>query len=191
MVYERGNIEKKFIEQLTNREQGVKMRYHVKAKQENSKMCLVCGLKNPFGLRSSFYELDNDELLAVFRPMEEHQSYPGRLHGGIATAILDETIGRAIMIRYQDIWGVTIEFATRYRKPVPLSDEIRVIGRIKKDTNRYFEGTGEILLKDGSVAIEGRGKFLKLPLDKIAEFDFDVQEWKIVPSQDDPEFVEI
>jgi acyl-coenzyme A thioesterase PaaI-like protein len=167
------------------------MRYRVRAKQENSKMCLVCGLKNSFGLHSSFYELENDELLAVFKPMEEHQSYPGRLHGGIATAILDETIGRAILIKNQDIWGVTIEFATRYRKPVSLTEEIRVIGRIVNEAPRYFEGTGEILLSDGSVAIEGRGKFIKLPLDKIADFDFDEQEWKVVPSPDDPEYVEI
>ena len=167
------------------------MRYRVKAKQENSKMCLVCGLKNSFGLRTSFYTLENDELLAVFTPMEEHQSYPGRLHGGIATAILDETVGRAIMINYQDFWGVTIEFTTRYRKPIPLSEEIRVVGRITKNSRRYFEGTGEILLKDGSIAAEGRGKYLRLPLEKIADFDFGEQEWKVVPSQDDPEEVEI
>ena len=167
------------------------MRYRVRAKQENTKMCLVCGLKNPFGLRASFYELDNDDLLAVFKPMEEHQSYPGRLHGGIATAILDETIGRAILIGQQDIWGVTIDFSTRYRKPLPLSEEIRVVGRIVNDTRRYFEGTGEILLEDGSVAVEGRGKYLKLPLEKIADFDFDEQHWKVTPSQDDPEEVEI
>ena len=74
------------------------MHYRVKAKQQNTKMCLVCGLKNPFGLQTAFYELESDELLAIFKPMEEHQSYPGRLHGGIATAILDETIGRAIMM---------------------------------------------------------------------------------------------
>ena len=45
------------------------MRYLVNGKQKNSKMCLVCGLKNQFGLRAAFYELDNDELLAVFTPM--------------------------------------------------------------------------------------------------------------------------
>jgi acyl-coenzyme A thioesterase PaaI-like protein len=167
------------------------MQHLVKAKQKNSKMCLVCGLKNPFGLHTSFYELDNGELLAIFTPMEEHQSYPGRLHGGIATAILDETIGRAIMMRYQDIWGVTIEFTTRYRKPVPLTEETRVIGRIVEDARRHFEGTGEIILKDGSVAVEGYGKYLKLPLEKIADFDYDAQEWKVVLSDDDPEEVEI
>ena len=86
------------------------MRQRVTAKQENSRMCLVCGLKNPFGLKASFYELENDELLAIFRPSEEHQSYPGRLHGGIATAVLDETIGRAILMKVEDIWGVTIDF---------------------------------------------------------------------------------
>lgn len=166
------------------------MRYQVKAKQENSKMCLVCGLKNQFGLRSAFYELDNDELLALFTPMAEHQSYPGRLHGGIATAILDETIGRAIMIWHEDLWGVTISFSTRFRQPVPLDEELRVVGRVTKDARRYFEGTGEILLADGSVAVEGQGKFLKLPLNKIADFDFDEQEWRVVPAESDPEVVD-
>lgn len=168
------------------------MRYQVKRKQQNSKMCLVCGLKNPFGLRTAFYELENDELLGVFTPMEEHQSYPGRLHGGIAAAILDETIGRAIMIKYDDdFWSVTVEFTIRYKKPVPLDGEVRVITRITKDTNRIFEGTGEILLSDGTIAVEGRGKYLKMPLEKIAGFDFEEQEWKVVPLPDDPIEVEM
>ncbi|MCP4371461.1 MAG: PaaI family thioesterase, partial [Deltaproteobacteria bacterium] len=164
------------------------MRHLVKGKQPNSKMCLVCGMKNSFGLRSFFYELDNDELLAVFKPIEEHQSYPGRLHGGIATAILDETVGRAIMMRYsQEVWGVTLEFSTRYRQPIPLDEDIRVVGRVTKEARRHFEGTGEILLKDGRVAVEGWGKYLKLPLDKIADFNFNEQEWMVVPDDSDPE----
>lgn len=168
------------------------MRYQVKKKQPNSKMCLVCGLKNPFSLRTAFYELENEELLAVFTPKEEHQSYPGRLHGGMAAAILDETIGRAIMMRYEeDVWGVTMEFTSRYKKPLPLNEELRVISRITKDTSLVFEGTGEILLKDGTVAVEGRGKYLKLPLEKIADFDTDHLEWQVVPFPTDPVEVEM
>jgi len=168
------------------------MQHHVTAKQPNSKMCLVCGLKNSFGLKSFFYELDNGELLAVFKPMQEHQSYPGRLHGGIATAILDETIGRAIMIRYPEaVWGVTMEFTTRFKKPIPLDFELRVMGRIIKETSRYFEGTGEILLPDGIVAAEGRGKYVKLPLEEIADFDVDEQEWRTVVAENDPDVIEL
>jgi uncharacterized protein (TIGR00369 family) len=162
------------------------MLHKVTAKQPNSKMCLVCGLKNPFGLHTTFYELDNKELLAIFQPREEHQSYPGRLHGGIISTILDETIGRSIMMQSEgEIWGVTIELQIRFKKPVPLGEELRVIGRITKNSSRFFEGTGELLLHDGSVAAEGHGKYLKAPLEKIADFDVDAQEWGVVPSPDD------
>ncbi|MFC1826427.1 PaaI family thioesterase [Thermodesulfobacteriota bacterium] len=168
------------------------MLHTVNAKQPNSRMCLVCGLKNPFGLHTSFFELDNNELLAVFKPREEHQSYPGRLHGGIISTILDEAIGRAIMIQSEgDIWGVTVDLQIRFKKPVPLHEELRVIGRITKDKSRFFEGTGELLLQDGTVAAEGHGKYMKIPLEKIADFDVDHQEWRVVDSPDDPEEVNL
>jgi uncharacterized protein (TIGR00369 family) len=168
------------------------MRHQVTGKQPNSKMCLVCGMKNPFGLRSFFYELDNDELLAVFTPLEEHQSYPGRLHGGIATAILDETIGRAILMKYnEEVWGVTLEFTIRFKKPIPLNEELRVVGRITKEGRRIFEGSGEILLPDGTVAAEGSGKYIKLALEEIADFDVEAQEWRVIPAPEDPAEVEI
>ncbi|MCB0223723.1 MAG: PaaI family thioesterase, partial [Anaerolineae bacterium] len=102
------------------------MPYRVTGKQPNSKMCLVCGLKNSAGLKAHFYELENGEIVALFTALEEHQSYPGRLHGGIATAILDETIGRAILTKYGEmIWGVTTEFSVRFRRPVPLNEELQ------------------------------------------------------------------
>ena len=129
------------------------MSREVKRKQQNSKMCLVCGLENRFGLRAAFYELEGDELVAVFRPTEEHQGYPSRLHGGIASAILDETMGRAIMIEYNDgLWWVTVDLNVRFKRAIPLDQELRVVGRITKDGNRFFESSGEIVLEDGTVA---------------------------------------
>jgi uncharacterized protein (TIGR00369 family) len=168
------------------------MLHTVTAKQPNSKMCLVCGLKNPFGLHTAFYELDNKEILAVFRPREEHQSYPGRLHGGIISTILDEAIGRAIMMHSDsEVWGVTVDLQVRFKKPVPLHEELRVIGRITKNSSRFFEGTGELLLADTTVAAEAQGKYLKIPLEKIADFDVDHQEWKVVDLPDDPKEVSL
>jgi acyl-coenzyme A thioesterase PaaI-like protein len=167
------------------------MRYRITAKQENSRMCFVCGLHNPYGLYTSFYELENGELLGIFKPREAHQGYPGRLHGGIAATILDETIGRAINIGQKEVWGVTVEISTRYRQPIPLNEEIRVVGRIVRETGRSFEGTGEILLPDGSTAVEGRGKYIKLPIEKIADFDHTGEDWKVVSTENDLEVVEL
>jgi uncharacterized protein (TIGR00369 family) len=164
----------------------------VTAKQQNSRMCFVCGLKNPSGLRAAFYELENGELMAVFTAREQHQSYPGRLHGGICATILDETIGRALMIRSKgEVWGVTVEFTMRFKKPVPTDRPVRVVGRIVKEGSRIFEGTGEILLEDGKVAVEGQGRYIKMPLAKIADFDQDAQEWRVVNTPDDPDEVDV
>ena len=160
-------------------------RRRIIAAQNVSRMCLVCGADNPYGLHARFYELEGDaqgaagpgELLGVFTPRDEHQSYPGRLHGGISSAILDETVGRAILIAHPDVWGVTAEFTVRFRAPVPLGGEIRVVARITRDTSRLFEGTGEIVLEDGTVDAEGRGKYLKMGLDEIAPEMSGTTEW--------------
>ena len=42
------------------------MKQKVVAKQPNSRMCYVCGLKNPIGLRAAFYELENGEVAGEF-----------------------------------------------------------------------------------------------------------------------------
>ena len=53
------------------------MRYQVKKKQPNSKMCLVCGLKNRFGLGpyiladEKFYILNEDGTLTLIRASTE------------------------------------------------------------------------------------------------------------------------
>lgn len=168
------------------------MKYKVIKKQQNSKMCLVCGLDNHLGLKASFYELGNDELVAIFKPLEQHQSYPGRLHGGIAGTILDETIGRAIMIKEEDIWGVTVELNIKYKKPIPLNEELKVVGRITKDSSRLFEGTGEIILKNGDIAVAAWGKYLKMPIQKIANFNTeDKEEWQVVFLENEPYDIDI
>lgn len=167
------------------------MKYKVTRKQQNSKKCIVCGLENDLGLKASFYELENGELVAIFTPLEEHQSYPGRLHGGIAGTILDETIGRAMMIQEEGIWGVTVELNIKYKKPLPLMEELKVIGRITKDSSRLFEGTGEIVLKNGDVAVSAWGKYLKMPIHKIADFNGDDQEWQVILSEVEPREIDI
>jgi uncharacterized protein (TIGR00369 family) len=157
------------------------MQRKVTAAQNVSRMCLVCGTENAAGLHARFFELDDGELVGVFRPAREHQGYPGRLHGGIASAILDETIGRAINSGAADVWGVTVELTVRYRRPVPLDEELRVVGRITRDSSRLFEGSGEILLADGEPAVEAHGKYLKMPIERIAEGDFDTNDWAADP----------
>ena len=121
----------------------------------------------------------------MFKPHTLHQSYPGRLHGGIAACILDETIGRAVQIGDPDIWGVTVELSLSYKKPVPYGVELKAVGRITKENRLLFEGEGEIYTPDGQVAVSAKGKYVKMTIDKISEA-FDPDSWKVYFDIDDP-----
>lgn len=145
-------------------------------------MCFICGVKNIAGVHVRFYEPGDGTVLARFCGQEIHQGYPGRFHGGVLAGILDETLGRAIRLEHgDDVWGVTAELTIRYRQPVPLEIELEATGRITAERSRLFEATGEVLLPDGTVAVEASGKFVKLLPEVLAEFDPAAEEWQIVP----------
>ena len=113
------------------------MKQKVIAKQPNSRMCYVCGLKNPKGLRASFYELENGEVVGLFHPTDTYQGYPDRLHGCIAAGLLDEAIGRAIRIRYdEEAMGQTAE--------LKLADGTVAV----EASGKYFSIIGDMLLKE-------------------------------------------
>lgn len=141
------------------------MRHKVLSAQNISRMCHVCGVDNASGLHARFFRLESGDLAGVFMPSAEHQGYPGRLHGGLASAILDETMGRAVA---DGVWGVTVELSVRFRKPVPLDREVVAIARITRDTTRVFEAEGEILLDSGTLAVEATGRYVKMPIDEIS-----------------------
>lgn len=152
------------------------MKYEVLDHQYVSKNCFVCGTKNIAGLKAKFYHISDREIVGVFTGKAEHASYPHRMHGGIAAALLDETIGRAILLYEPDVFGVTVEMNIQYKKPVPLGEELVVKGRIESNRSRMFTGTGEILLPNGEVAVSATAKYLKMPLDKIAGGDLGDEE---------------
>ena len=130
-------------------------------------------------MKANFYEVETGELIGIFKAPFEHSSYPGRLHGGIAAAIIDETIGRTINIHYPEMFSVTLELTTKFKKPIPIGEEIKVIARLTSSPKaRIYEGTAQILLNDGEVAVEGHGKNLKLPLEKIAKELSDTDEMR-------------
>jgi acyl-coenzyme A thioesterase PaaI-like protein len=170
----------------------IKVKHKVLKKQHISKMCFVCGEKNDFGLHARFYETDTNELVALINPSEQHQGYPGRMHGGIAATILDETIARSICNgKEEQIWGVTLELKTRFRKPIPLGQELKIVARVTTEGTRSFEGTGEILLPNGEIAVSAEGKYLKAGIEKIVNVSELDDDWFFAEDQDDPSEIEI
>lgn len=166
------------------------MNHKITGTQNISRNCMVCGVDNQFGLKTRFHETADKQVIALFTPQNFHQSYPRITHGGITAAILDETIGRAIMCHYDEIsFGVTVELNVKYKRPVPYDVELKVVGRITRDTGRIFEGTGELYLPDGTLAASAEGKYMRQSLEKFTDVEFIDDAW--FSPQDFPEEIEI
>jgi len=131
-------------------------------KQENALDCFVCGLENNSGLKTAFYEMEDETVIGVAVAQSIHQSYTNTVHGGVITALLDETLGRAIKITEPETWGVTMEINVCFKAPVPYDEQLLITGRITENRQKVYFGEGELLLADGTVAATATGTFYKM-----------------------------
>ncbi len=67
----------------------------------------------------------------------------------------------------------------QFHRPVPLNEELTVVGRIVEERERFFQGTGELYLPNGDVAASCVGKYVKLDLTQITDFDPVALGWKV------------
>jgi acyl-coenzyme A thioesterase PaaI-like protein len=148
-------------------------------KQPNSRMCFVCGIDNPIGLKLAFYTDDEGRCVAHFQPRPEHQGYPGHLHGGIISTLLDETMGRVLVP--QGVFALTGRLEVKLRKPVPLDQELTVTGELTRNRARAYEATGQILLPDGTLLVEGSGLYIRIPEEELEKAKEELEYWAVIP----------
>lgn len=115
-------------------------------------MCFACGEENPIGLHLHFFWIP-DGALAFFTPRPEHQSYDGRMHGGLITVLLDEIMGN-YLFRKEGVPAYTARIDLRFRAPVRIGDTIRCEGHEVKRKGRLVIMEGVITNPDGTIAAE-------------------------------------
>jgi uncharacterized protein (TIGR00369 family) len=148
-------------------------------KQPNSRMCFVCGIENSIGLKLRFYTDAEGRCITHFRPQEEHQGFPGQLHGGVISTLLDETMGR--VLTPQNVWAFTGRLEIKFAKPVPLDRELTIIGELIRTRSRAYEAKGEIRLPDETVLVTGRGLYIRIPDQVVQETRNALDFWEVVP----------
>jgi len=167
------------------------MKYKVIDKQFSSTGCMICGLNNSFSPKMKFYICEGDPkfLIGVISAEDHHQSYPNRMHGGMISAVLDETLGRTALID-NDIWGVTIELKVQFRKPVPLNEELYCITNLDNMNSRMFGGTAKLVDRKGTVLATAEGKYVRLTPDAITAGGLTSDNW-FYDDTPVPEYIEI
>lgn len=138
-------------------------------KQRNSRMCFICGMDNSKGLKAQFYTMEDGSVMTQFMFRPEHQSFPGRVHGGLISTMLDELAFRGIWAKNsEDDFGVTLSLEAKFRKPVPYDEPLVGRGIVEKDTAKFIVIKTEIFSKGGILLADGSVKYLRLPPSQIA-----------------------
>jgi acyl-coenzyme A thioesterase PaaI-like protein len=151
-------------------------------KQPNSRMCFICGLENPVGLKLKIYEVEPGVIETTYTAPEQYQSYPGILHGGIVATILDEISGRSHMgDPAQARFMYTAKLEVKYRKNVPIGKPLRIVGKAGKTKGRMAEAWGGIYDETGILLAECNSLLIDIPADSLNQVDQDALGWKIYP----------
>ncbi len=126
----------------------------------NDAACFVCGPENPIGIKAKF-ETDTDAHTSYTRLKlgEQFQGWEDVVHGGILATLLDEACAYACLTRADQC--VTAEIKVRYRKPVPVDQELELFGQLIDCNRKVWLARSQIKI-DGSLHAEAEAKMFIL-----------------------------
>jgi acyl-coenzyme A thioesterase PaaI-like protein len=153
-------------------------------KQPNSKHCFACGLENNYGLKLTFYSEGEDMVVCTYKVPEHYQGYPGVVHGGVITSIMDEVLVRAFMAQDPNRFMFTAKLTIRFRQNVPTQQPLKIIGKITKDRGRMAESKAELFGPNGKLLAEAEGLLVALPEDEMPVIDIDALGWQVYPDKE-------
>jgi len=119
-----------------------------------ARFCYACGDLNPIGLHLHF-RMEDGWAVADFEAQPEHQGYPGYIHGGIVSTLLDEAMGWATY--GNGVWALTGKLELRFRNIVPTNRPLVVRGRIERDRGRTLDLIAELRDESGKLLAEATG----------------------------------
>ena len=153
-----------------------------KLKQPNSKMCFICGLENPVGLKLKIYQTAPGEIETIYTAPEHFQGYPGVLHGGIVATILDEISGRALMgDAHKPRFMYTGKLEVKYRKNVPIGMPLKIVGKALRSKGKTAEGWAGIYDEAGNLLAEATTLLIDVPQDLLGNTNLEELGWKVYP----------
>ena len=112
--------------------------------------CFVCGKANPSGLKLDFTYDEAGAAYATLAVDEIFEGYPGVVHGGILSTLLDEVMAKAII--QSGKVAVTAKLSVSYRKALSSGQNVVLKGWITKAKSRIISTAASISDESGIYA---------------------------------------
>ena len=121
--------------------------------------CFGCGQENPIGLRLSFAH-DGDALITRFVPEEDHEGWPGIVHGGIIATLLYEVLENYPY--QQGIVALMKRMDTNLRRPGKTGVEIVARAWLAGRSETEIQVSATLTDNDGTLLAEGSAELVML-----------------------------
>jgi uncharacterized protein (TIGR00369 family) len=119
--------------------------------------CIACAPQRNSGLRLDFHDAGEGEVRATFDCAAAFEGYPGCLHGGIISTILDSAMTNCLFA--QGHRAVTAELTVKFRAPVLLDHVAVAEARTTRDLFPLFLMEAS-LVQDGQTKATATAKFI-------------------------------
>ena len=127
-------------------------------------------------------DLEAEQVRCVVTIPDEFQGYPGVAHGGILSAVLDETAGRSVLLHGSDEdLMATLRLTVRYRAPTPTGVPLTVVGWLTRKGGVGARAAGEIRLPDGTVTADCECVLADVPTEFTERWEEEKQHWRVDP----------
>jgi uncharacterized protein (TIGR00369 family) len=119
--------------------------------------CMACSPDSKSGLRLYFRESEAGVVRATFECGAAFEGYPGQLHGGIISTLLDAAMANCLFA--QNLQAVTAELSVSFKAPVVLKHQATAEARVVRDLFPLFLMEGSVT-QDGEVKATATAKFV-------------------------------
>ncbi len=130
--------------------------------------CFVCGSMNEAGLRLDIVH-SNGEASAEFQADACWEGYPGVVHGGVITALLDDLMCHAGNTEGQQL-PVTACIEVRFRRPARTGSRLYCMARVKELRGRIIIAAGEIRDREGRLIATAKSKLMVMSQVQMDDF---------------------
>ena len=119
--------------------------------------CVICG-NNGSGFPHLSFNMDkNGVIKAELQCKPVFQGYPGQLHGGVISTVMDAAMTNCLFAR--GITAVTAKLSIQFYKPVKINSSAIVRAWIYNESRLLYKLKSEII-QNGIVKAAAEGKFV-------------------------------
>lgn len=140
------------------------------------RQCFVCGEPRLGRLGVRFKVVDGT-VRATFTPTEKHVGFPGIVHGGIITALLDEAMVWAAYAATGQ-FALSGEITVRFLKPLPPGQAVEIVGYLVRRQRKVLEIASEIHDENAIVYARAWGRFVPAPAEMNEQWQSALHEGK-------------